>query len=399
MNKLPSHQIKPSRCIGTKRQQKAFTSVGLFAGIGGFELGLAKAGHHSLMLCENDRAATAVLERRFPGTSRIGDVRTLKALPRDTELVCAGFPCQNLTQVGDKSGIAGEKSSLVRHVFRLLRNRPVQWVLIENVAFMLQLDRGAGIKMIIENLEKLGYRWAYRLVDSFCFGVPQRRRRVFILASLDYDPRTVLLSDDAEGLVLPAAAPSLPLGFYWTEGNAGVGLAIDAVPPLKGGSGVGIPSPPAILFPEGVVATPDIRDAERLQGFPAGWTEPAAAADRASVRWRLVGNAVTVPVARWLGRRLLEPAPYDDRYDPELLPGARWPNAAWNLGEGRRVSRSSEYPCSNTSTLTNFLRYGANPLSLRATNGFVRRVSKSGLRLPKGFLKALKRHASDVRRV
>src|SRR5690606_35704194 len=78
-------------------------------------------------------------------------------------------------------------------------------------------------------------------------------------------------------------------GFYWTEGIRGLGAAVDAVPTLKGGSTIGIPSSPAILLPNGRVVTPDIRDAERLQGFPADWTQPAETVARKSVRWKLVG--------------------------------------------------------------------------------------------------------------
>lgn len=392
-----SSSASPPKSL-SERRNEAFSGTlacaGLFAGIGGLELGLSKAGHHTVLLCENDDAATTVLAKRFPGIPLAADVRTMRSLPTETELVCAGFPCQNLTQVGDKKGIAGGQSSLVEHVFRLLRKRPVQWVIIENVSFMLQLDRGSAIKKIIESLESLGYHWAYRIVDSFCFGVPQRRRRVFIVASLEYDPRAVLLADDAGPLTSVTALLTVPLGFYWTEGNAGVGLAVDSVPPLKGGSGLGIPSAPAILFPEGLVATPHIRDAERLQGFPAGWTDPASTVERASIRWRLIGNAVTVPVAKWLGKRLLKPGNYSGEDDPELSARDRWPNAAWNLGDGRRVSKVSENPFANRASLMNFLRHEGRPLSVKATDGFVRRVRNSGLRVPRGFLAALERHAS-----
>lgn len=77
------------------------------------------------------------------------------------------------------------------------------------------------------------------------------------------------------------ASQRLAFGFYWTEGTRGLGAAVDAVPTLKGGSTIGIPSPPGILLPGGRVVTPRIEDAERLQGFEAGWTEPAeAVADR-----------------------------------------------------------------------------------------------------------------------
>src|SRR5262249_12660226 len=140
-------------------------------------------------------------------------------------------------------------------------------------------------------------KWAYRVVDTRAFGFPQRRQRVLLLASRKRDPRQVLLADDVADMA-PPKKRNTAHGFYWTEGNAGLGWARDAIPTLKGGSTLGIPSPPAIWLPRGQLVTPDIRDAERLQGFPAGWTAAASptSAKRNGPRWRLVGNAVSVPV-------------------------------------------------------------------------------------------------------
>ena len=83
---------------------------------------------------------------------------------------------------------------------------------------------------------------------------------------------------------------------------------VNAIPTLKGGSTVGVPSPPAIWLPDGRFVTPDIRDAERLQGFAVDWTRPAETVRRRSFRWKLVGNAVSVPVAKWVGDRLAKPS-------------------------------------------------------------------------------------------
>lgn len=244
------------------------TVAGLFAGIGGIELGMHQAGHDPVLLCESDRGARRVLERRFPGVPLHGDVRTLKALP-PVDLLAAGFPCQDLSQAGRTAGIRGTHSGLVEHVFRLLgaRRDGPRWLLIENVSFMLQLDRGRAMRYLVDELEERGFAWAYRVVDTRAFGLPQRRQRVILLASRSEDPRQVLLADDAGEEERPFV-PDLWCGFYWTEGTRGLGWAVDAVPTLKGGSTIGIPSPPAIWDPrEGTITTPEIRDAERLQGI------------------------------------------------------------------------------------------------------------------------------------
>ena len=171
--------------------------MGLFAGVGGFELGLAKAGHEARLLCEIDPGARAVLAARFPGARLHADVRTLRKLPSDAQILTAGFPCQDLSQAGRTAGIDGKSSGLWREVFRVLsagKKSLLPFVLIENVPFMLRVDRGRALDLIVASLEDLGYRWAYRVVDSMSFGFPQRCERVFFLASLDEDPRAILLS-------------------------------------------------------------------------------------------------------------------------------------------------------------------------------------------------------------
>ena len=297
------------RAVNSKKSSITSHSVaGLFAGVGGIERGLARSGHHASLLCENDLGASEVLRSRFPHTALCGDIRKLARLPRKTTLVAAGFPCQDLSQAGKTTGIAGARSGLVGEVFRLLEEHHTPWVLLENVPFMLQLGRGEAMNVITSALEALNYKWAYRVVDARAFGLPQRRRRVYLIASNVGDPRTVLFADEAGPVEEPKLnGHPLACGFYWTEGIRGLGWAVDAVPTLKGGSTIGIPSSPAILLPSGEVVTPDIRDAERLQGFPSGWTKPAERVAKKGSRWKLVGNAVSVPAAAWVGRRLAKP--------------------------------------------------------------------------------------------
>lgn len=363
--------------------------AGLYAGIGGFELGLGRAGHDTLLLCESNHAAQAVLRRRFPGAAMASDVTKLAVLPKETEVVAAGFPCQNLSMAGDKSGLNGSKSQVVESLFRLLQVHRAAWVLIENVYFMLYLAKGAAMEYILSRLETLGYRWAYRVVDSRSFGLAQRRRRVFIVASNVGDPRDVLLVDDAPGQEWPAIDLARPIAFYWTEGRTGHGLTANAIPPLKAGSGLGIPSPPAVLLPTGRVATPTIEATERLQGFPPRWTYSR---DRAAQRqrWHLVGNAVSVPVAEWLGQRLANPSTYDAGADTPFNLRAGWPKAAWCSGQGRHTSAVSEYPNrTKAGCLSAFATSKWPDLSTRALTGFVRRAREGRLRYPNWFLEAL----------
>ncbi|HST49307.1 DNA cytosine methyltransferase [Jatrophihabitans sp.] len=377
--------------------------VGLFAGIGGIELGLRRAGLEAVHLNEIDERARAVLADQFSGVELSTDVRAMTKLPA-SDVVTAGFPCTDISQAGRKTGISGSQSGLVNEVFRLLESarRPPRWLVLENVSYMLRLDKGRAMQHIIRSLEALGYRWAYRVVDARSFGLPQRRQRVIVVASRIEDPRTVLFADDATVEFNDTIGPvddRHAYGFYWTEGLRGLGWARDAVPTIKGGSALGIPSPPAIWFPDtGDVGTPQVEDGERLQGFPPGWTLPAVAAGaRVGVRWKQIGNAVCVPMSEWVGRRLIDPGEPVDRDWTMQFTGARWPTAAFG-GNGKIFcAQVSTTPSATDYSLRKFLALPVKPLSEKATRGFLSRAVTGNLRFSDGFLHSLRAHLDVMR--
>ena len=369
----------------------------LFAGIGGMERGLHEAGHETMLTCEIWEPAVGVLADRFPLVVNHLDVGALGSLPARTELLTAGFPCQDLSQAGMTAGIGGRRSGLVDHVFRLLDQRKVPVVVLENVSFMLSLDKGAAMERLTGAFEARGYRWAYRIVNSLAF-LPQRRERVFFVASrCDLDPASVLFVDEATPRPSKTFLDTHAHGFYWTEGTRGLGWAPNAVPTLKNGSTIGIPSPPAILMPDGRIVKPDIRDAERLQGFPSDWT--ASAPERS--RWSLVGNAVSVPVAAWLGKRLKTPGLYDPERDRSWPDKQRsFPRAARYDGKARHAVEINDFPIyKKRKHLHEFLNHPGCPLSVRATAGFLSRAEASSLRFLPGFLDAVRAHLVHMRNV
>lgn len=381
---------------------------GLFAGIGGIEQGFHQAGLpvETAMLCEWWQPAQDVLAARFPGVPIHPDVRDLEAVPEHLDVLAAGFPCTDLSQAGRTAGIKGANSGLVRHVFDAVKatKRPPTWLLIENVQNMLALDGGQAMTYLVSAIEALGYRWAYRLVDSRFTGVPQRRRRVIMLASATQDPRTVLFADEAG----PRPESELnrdAFGFYWTEGRAGLGWAQDAIPTIKGGSTIGIASPPAIWVPgaplEQRFVKPTIEDAEELQGFPRGWTAVTGSgvSRKNGPRWKLVGNAVTVGVSEWVARRIANPGTPISSFTQWT--SLRWPSAAW--GEKGRVwsAEASEFPeHALYRHLLDVVRLAdAEPLSERAAAGFWRRLQQGNLGQYPGFRADLAAYISSHRLV
>ena len=177
------------------------------------------------------------------------------------------------------------------------------------------------------------------------------------------------------------------------------------LPALKGGSTIGIPSPPAIWVSDNPLdrtfITPAVADAEQLQGFPRGWTDVVDRMPRGhGHRWKLVGNAVSVPMATWVGKRLAKPGVFDDaRLAETVRAGVSWPRAACG-GPGRepRQVAVSMWPVRNRRThLSKFLEHATKPLSLRAAAGFLERANDGSLRFEDGFLEAVGRHVDVMR--
>jgi len=393
---------------GKKTTARSLEATAIFAGIGGLELGLHNAGHRTSLFCECDPEATAVLAARFPGIPISFDVRHTEELISNisptSNLLTAGFPCTDLSQAGRTRGFAGGRSSLIRETLEVIRRRPFPNVLIENVPNWRHLHKGAYLSEVISAFEALGYSWAYRTIDTRAFGLPQRRKRIFLFATQEGDPRDILFHGNAGEDLSTHALERAAHGFYWTEGSRGLGWGEDCVPTLKGGSAIGIPAPPAIVLPDLTVVTPHISDGERLQGFPARWTDleitlPQFGSRRfnSRKRWLLIGNAVNVSVSSWIGERLAYPKPHDGETGDLLAAGEPWPEAAYNLGRGRRKARISTWPepC-DRQPLSTFLQFPTKPLSFRATSGFLSRVRASRLRFVPGFVAAIERHLVNI---
>ena len=378
---------------------------GLFSGIGGFELGLAQSGYEAEFFCEILPEAKAVLTAHHEDVPVFDDISKLEKIP-DVDVLTAGFPCQDLSIAGTKIGIKGENSSRVDHLFRLIRsksNRKPKWLLIENVPYMLSLDKGQAMRHLVDEIEDLGYRWAYRVVDARSLGVKQRRPRVVLAASTIEHPKDGLFNQDLDRNPFDDSLSRIDedtsYGFYWTEGLRGIGWAREGVPPIKGGSGLGIPSPPAIWNSSlDFVGTLSIQDAERLQGFPAEWTAPIVGAGfKQRNRWKLVGNAMCVLMSEWIGKAIRDPNGLSESSFRQRNKGG-WPKAAF--GEGGHTYEVSATPWlyePDRSSFSKSLAHPLQPLSLRAAEGFYSRACRSKtIRYSSRFLESIHRYIGKI---
>lgn len=391
---------------------RSLNVTAIFGGIGGLEHGLHRSGHRTTLFCECDPDATAVLAKRFHGIPIAPDIRrteeVVDRIDEGSDLLTAGFPCTDLSQAGRTRGFDGGRSSLIRETIDLLSRREFPHVLIENVPNWRMLHRGQYLSEVIGAVERLGFKWAYRTIDARSFGLPQRRLRIFVYATKDGDPRDVLFHGDVEPDNTEHALSERAHGFYWTEGNRGLGWGEDCVPTLKGGSAIGVPAPPAVLKIDGDLVTPHIVDAERMQGLEPGWTdleerlpEFGGGPFNQRRRWLLVGNAVNARVAEWIGQRLANPEPFQGPKGEPLNATEAWPLAAWWDGSRRYRVNVGSWPTKSESPIGLEELVGAcgAPLSLRATLGFYNRIRNSSLKTKPGFIDAVARHLDRMRRL
>ena len=159
-----------------------------FSGVGGLDLGFERAGIHTVSVSEIDPYACAVLAERFPDAPNLGSITEVDAndIP-EADIWSGGFPCQDLSVAGKRAGFAGKRSSLAFTFLDLVEQRRPRWLVLENVPGLFSSNKGADFGRLLYEMEQLGYGVSWRTLDARYFGVAQRRRRVFIVASLESD--------------------------------------------------------------------------------------------------------------------------------------------------------------------------------------------------------------------
>jgi DNA (cytosine-5)-methyltransferase 1 len=159
----------------------------LFAGIGGFTLGLEKAGFETVAFCEIEPYAQKVLAKNWPEIPIYDDVRKITAdrLISDrirVDVITGGFPCQDISVAGNQAGIEGERSGLWTECARLIRELRPRYAIFENVTNLLNGERGAWFKRVLWDISALGYDAEWHCIPASELGAHHHRDRVWIIA-------------------------------------------------------------------------------------------------------------------------------------------------------------------------------------------------------------------------
>ena len=152
----------------------------IFSGVGGFSLGLERAGMETVAFCEFDKHAKEVLKKHWPDVPIHDDVRTLDGIQYrgSIDVICGGFPCQDISVAGKQAGLDGERSGLWSEYARIISEVKPAYAVIENVAAL----RSRGLEVVLNDLWKIGYDAEWHIIPASAVGLPHQRERLWIIA-------------------------------------------------------------------------------------------------------------------------------------------------------------------------------------------------------------------------
>lgn len=176
--------------LATTPQDNVLRFVDLFAGIGGIRCGLEQAAKEKdlipvcVMTAEIKPYAVRVLKDNHPTETITGDITKVDAknIP-DFDILCAGFPCQAFSSAGKRQGFADTRGTMFFEVERILREKQPKGFILENVEGLVNHDGGKTLRVITDRLSALNYKFDFRVLNSKYFGVPQERKRIYIVGS------------------------------------------------------------------------------------------------------------------------------------------------------------------------------------------------------------------------
>lgn len=280
----------------------------LCAGIGGFRLGMERAGNRCVGYVEIDKFARKSYEAMYDtrGEWTAHDITTvtdeeIRAIGRGVKLICGGFPCQAFSIAGKRRGFDDPRGVIIFHFWRFVREIRPKWFVFENVKGLLSHNRGGTFRTIVSAFAELGYRVEWQVLNSKCFGVSQNRERIYIIGHFGEGcARKVFpIAGDAEEdpcklREITSGAPDS----YRVYDPSGIARTLKS-------EGGGLGAKTGLYMVNGRIRRLTPRECWRLQGFPDELFNKARAAGLSDTQlYRQAGNAVTVNVAEAIGKRI-----------------------------------------------------------------------------------------------
>ena len=270
--------------------------IDLFSGIGGFALGLQRAGYQFTehYFSEIDKHAIANYKYNFPHAINLGDITTIRSTDlTGIDIITFGSPCQDFSLAGKRKGLAGSKSSLIQHAIALITDiRPSVFVW-ENVKGAFSSNAGADFWAILQAFANIGgYRLEFQLLNTSWI-LPQNRERIYLIGHL-------------AGRSIPGV---FPIGEIAKDSSKKTRNIYDYSRTILRGYKNSTSTGSFIKTKDNKIRYLTEIECERLQGFPDNWTQYGDYNGRIkriskTQRYKLIGNAVTVDIVELIAKRL-----------------------------------------------------------------------------------------------
>ena len=296
------------------------TYLSVCSGIEAASVAWEPLGFKPVGFAEIEKFPCELLRQKHPAVKNYGDITQYeKWNAGQYDILVGGTPCQSFSIAGKRGGSADERGALMYAYLGIVEAYRPRWVIWENVPGVLSSNSGYDFTTFLAGLEECGYGWAYRVLDAQYFGVPQRRRRVFVIGHSDnradlaaevlFEPESMCgnIATGSETQKKTTAAIGKGVNYFRRGGNFKYHKDKKAAT-LRN-------SAASDCFDLVLVSEKkDIRrltplECERLQGFPDNWTQiewrgkPAEQCPD-SLRYKAIGNSMAVPVMRWIGEKI-----------------------------------------------------------------------------------------------
>lgn len=281
-------------------------------------------GWEAIGFSEIEPFACELLKQKYPSVKNHGDMTKYENWDiGEFDILVGGTPCQSFSIAGKRGGTNDIRGRLMYSYLGIVEKYKPRWVVWENVPGVLSSGDGVDFASFLAGLEQCGYGWAYRVLDAQYFGVPQRRRRVFVIGSLgNYNCVKVLFEfEGTQGDIAESRETAkntaertdrtMPVMFRNLNNNSVYKKEVRTANTIISRYGTGGNNMPLILDS---ITSKKLRritpiECERLQGFPDNWTRIAwhgKSADQCpdGPRYKAIGNSMAVPVMRWIGNRI-----------------------------------------------------------------------------------------------
>lgn len=273
-----------------------------FDGIGAAHVSLLPLGYQCIGVSEIARNCNKLIETKY-GFKNYGDFRQWRDFKlQEFSLVIGGTQCQPFSILGSKRGFDDERGKLTKDFIDFICHHQPQWFVWENVPGIFSINGGEPFRYLLSRFTECGFGVAWRVLDAQFFGVPQRRRRVFVVGCFGNPIRAGKVLFDGAGVsVHPRSAICKKTNHQRTDAVNSQGGGVSGTLTTNTGH-IGGDRIELLVVSGGRVRRLTPLECERLMGLPDFYTEGFTD----NQRYKIIGNSMAIPVIRWIGKKILE---------------------------------------------------------------------------------------------